>query len=301
MHNTGNLAPQRNAAPYRDWSPSVHYAQFQTVPTGKLRRRRIYDFELLYVCDGEAATVLAGKRYAVAAGQMIFIPAGIPYYNEIVSAPNARFLGIHFDFFDELDFQTDVDMIVNEATASAHRFGTEAVAESFEPLSERPLYTPSLGCVQLMEQVVHEFSVRAPGYKLVCKALMLQILGMLLRSQQSCITPQLPVQDERVLGLIASIEAAPARRWSNQMLAERLAMNKDHMIKVFKKATGVPPGEYVQMLRHREARILLQETNLAVEEIGIRVGYPDIHYFSRLFRKREGVSPRAYRNLSRML
>ncbi|WP_235548882.1 AraC family transcriptional regulator [Paenibacillus sp. Soil522] len=43
------------------------------------------------------------------------------------------------------------------------------------------------------------------------------------------------------------------------------------------------------------------ERCLDLEEVGGRVGYPDIHYFSRIFRRHEGISPSEYRKLSNIL
>ncbi|MNG41143.1 HTH-type transcriptional activator Btr [compost metagenome] len=63
----------------------------------------------------------------------------------------------------------------------------------------------------------------------------------------------------------------------------------------------MPPGEYISAVRHREARKLLRETELSVEEVGGRIGYPDTHYFSRIFRRHEGISPSEYRKLSNIL
>ncbi|GGD56652.1 helix-turn-helix transcriptional regulator [Paenibacillus nasutitermitis] len=298
MDNSGLL--NRNKVPFRDWSPSVHYAKFQKMPEGPLEGRRIYDFELLYVRQGQAATWIGGVRHDIAQGQLLFIPAGVYHRNEVLSA-HAQFIGIHFDFQDELDIHSEPDMVVNEAAVQETKFGVESVAETFEPLSGRLVYTPTPLCVQLMEQVVHEFTMRSPAYQLICKALMLQILGLLLRSQKTYNPVNLPLQGDRILEIMAAMENDPAASWSNPDLAAKLAMNQDHMIKVFKKIAGMPPGEYVQMLRHREARRLLRETNMSVGEVGSTVGYPDIHYFSRLFRSSEGISPKMYRSLSRIL
>lgn len=293
--------PRLQPAPFREWSPSIHYAQFQTLNPGVLNLRRLYDFELLYVCQGEAATTMDGQRYSLAAGQLIFLPSGVFHRNEVVSEPTAKFLGIHFDFFDELEIVTEADMVVNEEAVQLDKFGTEAVAESFSPLSENPVYTPPLACVQLMEQLEHEFTMRPPGYELVCKALMLNILAHLLRTQMSRRLTDASVHGARIAELMHRIEAAPADMWSNKELARKMSMNEDHMAKLFKQLAGMPPGEYVSSIRHREARKLLRETDLSVETVGERVGYPDIHYFSRIFRRHEGISPREYRKLSRIL
>jgi AraC-like DNA-binding protein len=300
LHNSDFIHREQRATPFGNWSPSIHYAQYQRLPPGLLSIRRIYDFELLYVHQGEAATLIGNQRYRLPAGKLIFIPSGMYHQNEVVSSPDAKFLGIHFDFFDELDFQTDDGVIVNEGNIEAEKFGAEAIPEApFAPLSANLVYTPSLLCVQLMEQLVHEFTSRSPGYTLICKALILNILALLLRTQTEQNPANLIVHNEHILALAVQIEAAPSEPWTNRLLAKRLNLNEDHMSKMFKKIIGMPPGEYIQTIRLREAKLLLRETNVPIMEVGRWVGYEDIHYFSRLFRKSQGISPREYRQLSR--
>ena len=57
------------------------------------------------------------------------------------------------------------------------------------------------------------------------------------------------------------------------------------------------PVEYLIHLRIRQACRLLDTTGLTVREIGFRVGFEDPYYFSRMFRKLMGQSPRQYRAL----
>lgn len=288
-------------APFKDWSPSIHYAQTQTLPYGKLQKRRLYDFELLYVSQGEAATEMNGERYIIREGQLIFLASGEFHQNEITSYPNASFIGIHFDFFDELDIQTEEDMLVNEDRIQSEKFTHEAKADFFEPLSQYPIYTPPLACVQLMENLVHEFTNRAPGYELVCKAHMLQILAMLLRTQITRRLEHMPLHSSSIKKLMNAIQLHPEVEWNNKILADKMLMNEDYMAKLFKKVAGMPPGEYISVTRHHRARSLLRETDLSIEAIGVQVGYQDPHYFSRIFRKQEGISPKEYRKLSRIL
>ncbi|SDX96859.1 AraC family transcriptional regulator [Paenibacillus sp. CF384] len=289
-------------AHYREWSPSIHYAKYQSLPPGKLPRRRLYDYEILYVSQGEAATTIRETRYEWKAGQLIYLPAGLFHQNEVVSQPNAQFLGIHFDYFDELEVGSDEDMVVNETHPLAEKFCREAMNETFPPLSEQIIYTPSLLCVQLMEQLVEEFTTRPPGYELACKALMLNILSQLQRSRSTLHQRAADtVHGQRLLSLMKQMESSLSESWSNKRLADSLLMNEDHAAKLFKQVAGQPPGEFLRSIRHREARRLLRETDLSVEEVGERTGCPDIHYFSRQFRKQEGLSPSMYRKLSRVL
>lgn len=72
-------------------------------------------------------------------------------------------------------------------------------------------------------------------------------------------------------------------------LAERTFVRR------FTKATGVPPLQYVHLLRLEEAKQLLETRDLPVEAIAHDVGYEDASFFSRLFRRKVGLTPAEYR------
>lgn len=58
---------------------------------------------------------------------------------------------------------------------------------------------------------------------------------------------------------------------------------------------GIAPKDYLIGKRIAHAKRLLRETDASVMEISVSVGYVDQLYFSRIFKKREGISPLAYR------
>jgi transcriptional regulator GlxA family with amidase domain len=63
----------------------------------------------------------------------------------------------------------------------------------------------------------------------------------------------------------------------------------------FTEATGMPPLEYIHMLRLEEAKQLLESTELPVDAVAAEVGYQDATFFSRLFRRKVALSPAHYR------
>lgn len=63
----------------------------------------------------------------------------------------------------------------------------------------------------------------------------------------------------------------------------------------FRNATGLSPLEYVHTLRLEEAKQMLEAGDEPVEAIAEAVGYEDAAFFSRLFRRRVGLSPGRYR------
>ena len=76
----------------------------------------------------------------------------------------------------------------------------------------------------------------------------------------------------------------------------QLAMQSESSLFVkFRQTFGVTPLRYLMEYRLSHAVRLLLCTDLSVREIGESVGYPDPFYFSKLFKRAYGQSPRAYR------
>ena len=69
----------------------------------------------------------------------------------------------------------------------------------------------------------------------------------------------------------------------------------------FKAATGCTLMGYVQNLRIEEAKRLLETTRLAADDVGVQVGYENIAFFRRLFRRLTGLSPAQYRRMFKPL
>lgn len=65
---------------------------------------------------------------------------------------------------------------------------------------------------------------------------------------------------------------------------------------IFKSATGLPPVEYLNRLRIIRAIEYLKDDSLTMSDVSAAVGIYDANYFSRLFRKIIGYSPREFRN-----
>lgn len=84
---------------------------------------------------------------------------------------------------------------------------------------------------------------------------------------------------------------------SLDQLAEQFYINKFYLTRIFKQQYGISIQTYLQQLRITYAKQLLRFTSLSVEEIGQRCGVPDGNYFSRMFKKIEGMTPREFRQM----
>ena len=83
--------------------------------------------------------------------------------------------------------------------------------------------------------------------------------------------------------------------FSLEAASERAGVSKNHLSFEFSRETGETFTEYVARVRVDEAKRLLATTSLHVYEIGLRVGYPSVEHFSRVFKKVAGVSPVKFR------
>jgi transcriptional regulator GlxA family with amidase domain len=105
-----------------------------------------------------------------------------------------------------------------------------------------------------------------------------------------------PHSDGRIREAEAYLQERFDRAVSIEQLARSVGMSPRNLIRRFKAATGRVPGDYVQTLRVTAARELLERGGFSVQEICSRVGYEDIAFFRRLFKRHTGVSPAEYRS-----
>ena len=78
-------------------------------------------------------------------------------------------------------------------------------------------------------------------------------------------------------------------------LSAHLGVNASYLSTLFSKEMGMSLTEYVNTLRISHAKILLENSNIPIKSIASRCGIEDIHYFTRVFKKNCGVTPKGYR------
>lgn len=95
------------------------------------------------------------------------------------------------------------------------------------------------------------------------------------------------------------------QNFQNDISVENIAafcgLNRSYFGKIFKKAVGKTPQEFLLTYRMIKATELLKLTQLSVGDISNAVGYDDQLHFSRAFKKIYGLSPREWRKQNRIL
>jgi len=87
----------------------------------------------------------------------------------------------------------------------------------------------------------------------------------------------------------------PDRAISLDELASIAHFEKSYLTVRFKQMWGISPMKYVNLLRIERAKLLLATTDMSITDIACCVGFGSIHYFSRYFKEKEGITPNEYR------
>lgn len=94
---------------------------------------------------------------------------------------------------------------------------------------------------------------------------------------------------------ITYLENNYAENFSIDTLAEMCAISPGYFRKLFIAAKGTSPADYRNLLRIQRASELLKSGNYTIGEVAERVGVNDIKYFSKLFVRYVGMTPREFR------
>ncbi|WP_338554324.1 helix-turn-helix domain-containing protein [Paenibacillus sp. KS-LC4] len=83
-----------------------------------------------------------------------------------------------------------------------------------------------------------------------------------------------------------------------ETMAGKFHYSTHYLARVFKRRFGCSPMEYLMQTRINRAKFLLTETDTPLRSLAEKVGYTDIYYFNRLFKKLTGVTPTQFKKLN---
>lgn len=90
------------------------------------------------------------------------------------------------------------------------------------------------------------------------------------------------------------LDANYKRNISSQILTDHFGFVSSYLSSIFKSFYGKTPMEYVTERKIEEGKRLLRQGNLRVKEVAEQLGYEDSLYFSKVFKRMEGISPKEY-------
>lgn len=232
------------------------------------------DFYYIYVLKGK----MIMEAETLEAGDVIVFEPGQRYRYE--SEGETEYLWVHYTGFD-----------ARHVTASALRradsdiFAARAVF-GFNEKMQIGLHREILEC---FEKLFREFIINDEASRTICVCVLREILALTGRYAGA------RNGEDRPFASIEHIHRFFREEIGVESLAEMENKSCTAFRSAFKAHTGVSPNEYIIMQRIGEACRLLSQTESSVCEIAKEVGYEDPYYFSRIFKKKVGSAPLAWR------
>ena len=241
--------------------------------------------ELSFITDGRARHVVDGDSYQIESGDVFVIHESVAHGYE--ETDKLRLYNIMFD--PKLLPDSDI----SESSGFKALFAPEKNVRSFSShmrLAPRDFELAA----HLFRRIYREYSEKRVGWKTAVQGDFLRLTVTLSRLYDFD-----RVKDdhgmEKIAGAAAFIEQNYAENISVTRLAEMSNYSLRQFIRLFKKAFGCIPTEYIANLRMQKARELLRGKTVSITDIALYCGYGDSNYFSRIFRKYNGITPSEYR------
>lgn len=108
-----------------------------------------------------------------------------------------------------------------------------------------------------------------------------------------------PGLDSMLQGMIHHMDLHSEEAFQVEQMARHSGVTPAVFYKRFKQYTSLTPLQYITRNRMEKARRLLVQEEANIREVASEVGYPDVYYFSRIFKKAVGIPPYRYHQLLR--
>ncbi len=274
-------------------SPYVRLAMHSNIiPPWHLKRRVIFDYELIYLEKGSFIFIYGDKEYICKKDDIILIHPGIPHSiinidNKMISQPHVHF-DMKYDFYSEtvkVSFK-DIDEMTQQERKLIRRdilkgiIDTPVINTAQKPLIKKILF-----------DIIDNFQSAQTMSGLKCKIGMLELLSVIISEKQ------LPLYD-REYNISYLIKEYIDNNYTNRITLDTLAAqfnyNKYYIEKKFKENFAIPIKKYYTSVRLDEVKRDIVK-GLRITDIVDKYNFSSVYAFSRFFKNSEGISPTAYK------
>lgn len=244
------------------------------------REEPINQFVFIYCVEGSGWFRLNGQEAAVGPDQYFILPPGIPHeYGSNESDPWTIYW-IHF-----------------KGKLASYFSGMQSQSIEIRP----GLHSRISDRISLFEEL---FRTLEMGYSrenlLYACTVFHHYMGTLHYIQQyrnAISTPE--GKSDIVTATIHYMKENIEKRLSLEDIASHAGYSSSHFTSLFSKRTGYTPLAYFNQLKMQQACKLLDFTDMKINQICYKIGIEDTYYFSRLFSKTMGMSPREYKKMKK--
>lgn len=236
------------------------------------------DFDLWFVWAGRGIMQLQAGMIDLIPGTCIWMRPGGAY---LAGQDSANRLGVSFVHFDLLDAR-----------------GRNVSATAAIPGEVHEMWDLHY-CDAVMQRIVE--CVRQPEAFQATGEILLKglLMDLEMRAAKKQAQPSAGTKlhhQKVVMELATRIRESPGDVQGIAGLARTAGYSPDHFARVFKEVLGVSPELFVIQARIERAKQLLSESSLSISEIAEALGYSDLYFFSRQFKRHVSRTPSQYRH-----
>lgn len=225
------------------------------------------DYQLLYIHKGCGHYCIGGHWQEFPAGSLILYSPSEPQIYSYYTKDNPLIYWIHFT-------GTEVPALLEKYGISNGYVGENRLLK------------------QLFDEIILELQLKKPLFQDITLHLFQQLLPQIHRLCLSrSTTDDQAVQIDR---LIIRLNQQYMDPWDLSAMAKFCSLSPYYFAHQFKAVTGIAPVQYLNRLRIEKAKELLLTEDLSVSEAATLVGYRDPLYFSKVFKKATGSSPKSF-------
>ncbi|MCR2807495.1 helix-turn-helix domain-containing protein [Paenibacillus soyae] len=241
-------------------------------------------YEIYFLMSGKREFFIQDRTLVINEGDVVIIAPNVLHRTTNAEKPmHERFIvNIH-----EQHFSAD----------GVHR-------EVFQPLFEQDYLIVGsslrdrLSIESLAQGMIGEMQEKKQGFELFAQSLAVQLLITCCRHRkQNAVEPisSPSPMHERISEIVRYINGHYMDELSLHLLAERFYISPYYLSRFFKEATGFAFVEYVNSVRIKEAKKLLESSSLKANQIARKVGFGSVTHFGRVFKAVTGHAPLYYR------
>lgn len=267
-------------------NPYIRVAMPSVLSPGTIiKKRSIFDYELIYIEDGEFTLNYDGCDYHCIPGQFIFIRPGISHsftnINRELSQPH-----IHFDMmYSPNSIRIPISFKdISEFSSEEYIFLQEDIFSKY-PSSPFIKFSDMQGVLMLFYSIVNNQS----DNRLKQKAELIQIIDMMISENfANCFTED-KYNNDIAYQLKEYFDAGQGVSACLSDLAKQFSYSKYHLERKFKKQWGISLIAYRNNKRMALAKELLHTEN--VTAVSEKLGFSSVYAFSRAFKQHFGICP----------
>lgn len=231
--------------------------------------------QLLLLESGSGSAQLEGGAVALAPLSLVNVPPGDVHGFSFAPGTQGYVATIAEEMRDELLLHAD---------------------DARRALGRAAVLTADEAAVATMRHVWREFTGHHPARALVLRGLCTSLLGLAARAAAAAAPRDAqPAESNLLRRFEILLETHYLQHWKVADYARALAVTPTHLSRVARQASGRPASRLIDDRVLREARRNLAYTNMSVTTIAYTLGFADPAYFSRVFTRSLGLSPRAFR------